>query len=105
MQEHDTLICAQGTVIGQGCLTGSYAIRLDRKNKDYGISENLTFDNIVETHNLPDAFKVSGTRIHFTFRKPAEEAGKYLTYCTSAPQIEMLDVSSQHCLVPVTESR
>jgi len=103
-QEPDTLLCAQGTVIGQGCLTGSYAIRLDRKNREYGISENITFDNVVETLNLPDIYKVNGTRIYFTFKKPAEEAGRYLTYCTSAPQVVILDSSSQHCPVPIKDS-
>ncbi|QHT67059.1 hypothetical protein GXP67_10570 [Rhodocytophaga rosea] len=104
-QEPDTLLCAQGTVIGQGCLTNSYAIRLDRKNKEYGIAENVTFDNVVETLNLPEEFQVNGARIYFTFKKPAEDAGKYLTYCTSAPQVVILDISGQNCPVPVKNSK
>jgi hypothetical protein len=104
-QEPDPLICAQGTVIGQGCLTGSYAIRLDRKNKEYGISENVTFDNVVETLNLPEEYQENGAKVYFTFKKPTEEAGKYLTYCTSAPQIVILDISGQNCPVLVKDTR
>ena len=104
-KEEDTLICAQGTVIGQGCLTGSYAIHLDRKNKEYGISENLNYDDVVETRSLPDKYKTNGTKIYFTFKKTAEESGKYLTYCTPAPQIVILDISDSNCPVLVKNSR
>ncbi len=104
-KEPDALICAQGTVIGQGCLTGSYAIHLDRKNKDYGISENLNYDDVVETLNLPEKYKINGTKVYFTFKKPAEESGKYLTYCTSAPQIVILDISDINCPILLKDSR
>lgn len=89
--------CAQGIVIGQGCLTGSYAIQLDKKNRKYGIRENLAYDNITETLNLPDQYQRIGTKIYFTFTTPKEEVGKYLTYCTPAPQITIVDVSTKNC--------
>jgi len=92
--------CVKGTVIGQGCLTGSYAILLEGKNSQYGIAESLTYDNVVETLNLPDEYKVNGTQIYFTFTKPTEELGKYLTYCTPAPQITLVNVSKTSC--PIT---
>jgi hypothetical protein len=104
-KEHDALLCAQGVVIGQGCLTGSYAIHLDRKNREYGINENLTYNDVVETLNLPDEYKINGTKIYFTFKKPAEEVGKYLTYCTPAPQIVILDISHQNCPIPLKDSQ
>jgi hypothetical protein len=90
-------ICVKGTVIGQGCLTGSYAIVLEGKNSDYGIAENIAYDNVVETQNLPEEYKINGTVIYFTFTKPAEELGKYLTYCSSAPQIVLHKVSATAC--------
>lgn len=94
-----------GTVIGQGCLTGSYAIELDKKNREYGIKENLAYDNVVETLNLPDQFKNTGTKVYFTFTIPAEEIGKYLTYCTPAPQISLVEVSHTSCPVAVHSAR
>ena len=90
-------ICVKGTVIGQGCLTGSYAIVVEGKNSDYGIAENIAYDNVVETLNLPDGYKVNGTVIYFTFTKPTEELGKYLTYCSSAPQVVLQNVSATAC--------
>jgi hypothetical protein len=90
-------ICVKGTVIGQGCLTSSYAIVLEGKNSDYGIAETIAYDNVVETLNLPEEYKINGTVIYFTFTKPAEELGKYLTYCSSAPQVVLQKVSVTAC--------
>jgi hypothetical protein len=90
-------MCIKGRVIGQGCLTGAYAIMLEGRNSDYGIAENLSYDNVVETLNLPDEYKLNGTIIYFTFTKPAEEIGKYLTYCASAPQIVLKSVAASPC--------
>jgi hypothetical protein len=90
-------MCIKGKVIGQGCLTGAYAIKLEGRNSDYGIAENLSYDNVVETLNLPDEYKLNGTVIYFTFTKPAEEIGKYLTYCASAPQIVLRNVAAIPC--------
>ncbi len=94
--------CVKGTVIGQGCLTGSYAILLEGKNTDYGIAENVTYDNVVETLNLPNDFRVNGTQLYFTFTRPKEEIGKYLTYCSPAPQIILENVSEVAC--PLTHN-
>jgi hypothetical protein len=98
-KESQAKICVKGKVIGQGCLTGSYAIMLEGKNADYGISESIAYDNVVETLNLPDEYKINGSVIYFTFTKPVEELGKYLTYCTSAPQIVLHDISATECPV------
>ncbi len=97
VKEKKTVKCAKGTVIGQGCLTGSYAILLQGKNRDYGIAENVTYDNVVETLNLPEEYKVNGTQLYFTFTHPKEEVGKYLTYCSPAPQIILETVSKESC--------
>ncbi len=96
-KEPATNICVKGTVIGQGCLTGSYAILLQGKNKDYGIAENIHYDNVVETLNLSDEYKINGTQLYFTFSTPKEEVGKYLTYCASAPQVVLQNVSEAAC--------
>jgi hypothetical protein len=90
-------ICIKGTIIGQGCLTNSYAIRLEGKNSDYGIAENIAYDNVVETLNLPEEFRINGMVVYFTFTKSAEETGKYLTYCSSAPQIVLKNVATSAC--------
>jgi hypothetical protein len=92
-------VCVKGTVIGQGCLAGSYAIVVEGKNSDYGIAENIAYNNVVETLNLSDEYKTNGTTIYFTFTKPAEELGKYLTYCSSAPQVVLQKVSAMACPV------
>jgi hypothetical protein len=97
--------CVHGTIIGQGCLTGSYAIELDKKNREYGIRENLAYDNVVETQNLPDQFKNIGTKVCFTFTTPTEEIGKYLTYCTPAPQISMVEISLTTSPVAIDSAR
>lgn len=89
--------CVKGKVIGQGCLSGSYAIMLEGKNSDYGIAENIAYDNVVETLNLPEEYKINGAVIYFTFTKPVDEIGKYLTYCTPAPQIILNDISATAC--------
>lgn len=96
-KEVATLKCAEGMVIGPGCLVGAYIIRLDQKNREYGIRETAIFDKEVEVMNLPEKYKIRGTRIYFTFIKPGEEKGKYLTYCTPAPQINIVEVSSESC--------
>jgi hypothetical protein len=96
-KEQTARTCVKGKVIGQGCLTGSYAIMLEGKNADYGIAETIAYDNVVETLNLPDEFKINGSIIYFTFTRPAEEPGKYLTYCTSAPQIILHNISAKEC--------
>jgi hypothetical protein len=70
---------------------------LEGKNSDYGIAETIAYDNVVETLNLPEEYKTNGTIIYFTFTKPAEELGKYLTYCSSAPQIVLQKVSAIAC--------
>ncbi|MDO1445035.1 hypothetical protein Q0590_02175 [Rhodocytophaga aerolata] len=98
-KEPQANICVKGKVIGQGCLTGSYAIMLEGKNADYGIAESIAYDNVVETLNLPDEYKINGSVIYFTFTKPVEELGKYLTYCTSAPQIVLHNISDTECPV------
>jgi hypothetical protein len=86
---HNTVV--EGTVLGPGCRTGSFAIGLKGKNRYYGIDENASFDNIVETTTLPEMYQISGTRIFFRFSVPAtDEADQYLTYCTPPPQITIV---------------
>jgi hypothetical protein len=100
-KEDARLHCVEGTVLGPGCLPGSYAIRVQGKNRDYGIHENLQYDDMVETFNLPEMYQTSGTKVYFTFSERIDETAKYLTYCNSAPQITIIAISSLHC--PVRE--
>lgn len=91
------LTCVEGTVIGKGCLEGSYAIQLSKSNRQYGIRENAAYDNVVETLNLPQEYRKIGTKIYFTCNLPVQETGAYVTYCTPAPQIIVRQISRMHC--------
>lgn len=83
-----------GTVLGPGCRTGSYAIQLDGKNREYGIRENANYENVVETTNLPESYRRSGQRIYFAFSCPEPDpTDQYLTYCTPPPRITIVAVT------------
>ena len=85
----------EGTVLGPGCRTGSFAIQVKGKNRQYGIRESADFDNIIETFTLPEAFQTSGTRIFFRFNTlNNDETSQYLTYCTPPPQIIIVAAAS-----------
>ncbi len=83
-----------GTVLGPGCRTGSYAIQLEGKNREYGIRESANYDNVVETLNLPERYQTSGQRIYVAFSVPEPDPNdQYLTYCTPPPQIAIIAIT------------
>ncbi len=83
-----------GTVLGPGCRTGSYAIQLKGKNRQYGIQENASYENVVETTNLPEVYQRSGQRVYFAFSLPdPDPSDQYLTYCTPPPQVTIVAIT------------
>jgi hypothetical protein len=84
-----------GTVLGPGCRSGSFAIQLQGKNRDYGIRENADYENVVETLNLPDQYQTSGMTIYLAFSLPEPDpTDQYLTLCTPPPRISILAVTN-----------
>jgi hypothetical protein len=84
-----------GTVLGPGCRSGSFAIQLEGKNRDFGIRENASYENVVESLNLPEQYQTSGQIIYLAFTLPeSDPTDQYLTLCTPPPRISIVAVTS-----------